>query len=422
MSVNSSYMRIVCDAYREAAKTPSLVSAMLDTSVLSSGLVALTSRWSQSNLSTNTKVSYTKQMMLDSQLKLVHETVGVGETGVEMMTVKDDVTVKVRTASNKEDCQNIEVWRREAGLVSTFNMKDVDKHGRIYTDGEFGSLELSDDKKTLYYVAEKKKEKMTAFLSQSERKDDTLVGGEYKYEQDWGEQMVAKVSPVLVKLWLETEQPVDCQVVEAGGEYSPGLVRRWAGGLVGVGYNTEPRKLGKVYCSNRPAVIFHVPDGSSDWRILTGGPQLGITKLEVSPTGRLVWLERTLTEEIYPGPHQSAMRLMCLDEPSATAREVVSHLQPEYDQTPGQPFSGLFSPHSAPRCWLGDNRLILRSNTNTMTKILNLILVELKARPWCPSLSTSTPGWSPSPPPPAVTGWRSWMLSGTSSSGGSLTP
>ena len=47
--------------------------------------------------------------MLDSQLSLVHETVGVAETRVEMIRVKDEMTVKVRAATNKTDCQNIEV-------------------------------------------------------------------------------------------------------------------------------------------------------------------------------------------------------------------------------------------------------------------------------------------------------------------------
>ena len=62
-NVNSSFLRLVCDAYREAAKTQSLVSAMLDSSsVLKSGLVPVTTRWSQSNLSTNSKVTFTKQM------------------------------------------------------------------------------------------------------------------------------------------------------------------------------------------------------------------------------------------------------------------------------------------------------------------------------------------------------------------------
>ena len=387
-NVNSSFLRLVSDAYREAAKTPSLVSAMLDSSsLLKSGLVAVTSRWSQSNLSTNSKVTFTKQMMLDSQLGLVHEAVGVAETGVEMMTVKDELTVKVRAAANKTDCQNIEVWGNK-GLLATFNMKEVDKHGRIYTDGEFGSLKVSADKKTLYYLAEKKKEKNTAFLSQAEWSEENKVGGEFQYEEDWGEQMVGKVCPVVVRLGLESEQPVSCEVVEGGGaDLSPGLVTPWAGGLVGVAYQTQPRKLGKVYCSNRPALLFHLPDGASDWELLTGGPGLGITALEVSPAGQLVWLERSLTAELYPGPHQAALRLMSLDQPGGTVREVVSHLQPEYGLAPGQPFCGLFSPHFAPRCWLDDQTLVVSgAQGETLVPIIiniNTGLVTVPPSPSC---------------------------------------
>ena len=70
------------------------VSAFIDSS--NSSLVSLVSRWSQSNLSTNSKVSFTKLSTLTGDsLSLVHESVGVAETGVEMITVKDDTTVKV---------------------------------------------------------------------------------------------------------------------------------------------------------------------------------------------------------------------------------------------------------------------------------------------------------------------------------------
>ena len=386
-NINSPFLRLVCDAYREAAKTPSLVSAMLDSSsLLKSGLVAVTSRWTQSNLSTNSKVTFTKQMMLDSQLSLVHEAVGVAESGVEMMTVKEELTVKVRAATNKTDCQNIEVWSNK-GLLATFNMKEVDKHGRIYTDGEFGSLQVSADKKTLYYVAEKKKEKKTAFLSQAEWAEENKVGGEFQYEEDWGEQMVGTVCPVLVRLGLEREQPVSCEVVEAGPDLSPGLVTPWAGGLVVVGYLTQPRKLGKVYCSNRPARLLHLPDGSSDWLEVRGGSELGITGLEVSPAGQLVWLERSLTSSPYPGPHQAALRLMSLDQPGGTVREVVSHLQPEYGLAPGQPFTGLFSPHFSPRCWLDEQTLVVSgAQGETMVPIIiniNTGLVTVPSSPSC---------------------------------------
>ena len=83
--------------------------------------------------------------------------------------------------------------------------------------------------------------------------------------------MVGKISPVIVQLSLESEQPVTCNIVPGVPDgYSPGLVRPWAGGLVGVAYRTTPRKLGKVYCSNRPAVLFHIPAGAEQWTVLRG--------------------------------------------------------------------------------------------------------------------------------------------------------
>ena len=181
MRVSPTLTRLVCDAYREAAKTPALVSAFMEMTSTSSSLISVNTKWSQSNLSTNTKVTYSKMMMLDrTSLELVHESHGVADTGVEMMTVKDDTIVKIRSAANKEDCQNIELWNRVDGLVATFNMKDVDKHSKIYTDAEFGSLQLSTDKKSLFYIAEEKKEKNVPFLSQGPLKEDAIMGGEYQ--------------------------------------------------------------------------------------------------------------------------------------------------------------------------------------------------------------------------------------------------
>ena len=52
-------------------------------------------------------------------------------------------------------------------------------------------------------------------------------------------------------------------------------MRPWAGGLVGVAYRTTPRKLGKVYCSNRPSVLFHLAEGAEQWTVITGGGHLG---------------------------------------------------------------------------------------------------------------------------------------------------
>ena len=97
--MTSPVTRLVCDAYREAAKTPLLVSALLDLTS-APGLAAVSTRWAQTNLATNTKLAYSKQMLVNTDtMELMHEAAAVAETGVEMATVSGDIAVKVWGAS-----------------------------------------------------------------------------------------------------------------------------------------------------------------------------------------------------------------------------------------------------------------------------------------------------------------------------------
>ena len=98
-AMTSSVTRLVCDAYREAAKTPLLVSALLDLTS-APGLAAVSTRWAQTNLATNTKLAYSKQMLVNTAImELMHEAAAVAETGVEMATVSGDTSIKVWGAS-----------------------------------------------------------------------------------------------------------------------------------------------------------------------------------------------------------------------------------------------------------------------------------------------------------------------------------
>ena len=97
--MTSSVTRLVCDAYREAAKTPLLVSALLELTS-APGLAAVSTRWAQTNLATNTKLAYSKQMLVNTNtMELMHEAAAVAETGVEMATVSGDTSIKVWGAS-----------------------------------------------------------------------------------------------------------------------------------------------------------------------------------------------------------------------------------------------------------------------------------------------------------------------------------
>ena len=309
--------------------------------------------------------------MLSSDLKMVQAGPATAEQPAELRTTLAGTTVLLRPGKEKEDVQTVEVWDT-VGLQAAFNLQEVDKHGRVYADSEFGSLELAPDCSSLAYIAERKKEKNAAFLAQSEPGEGVGRGGEAEYREDWGEQLVGKVSPVVVVLGLGSQQPVDCRVV-AGvpTEYCPGLVRWWQGGLVGVAYKATPRKLGKIYCSNREAVVFTLSlDG--EWTVLAGeAGGLGVTRLWVTPGGCLVWTERDLTVDgLYPGPHGAALRLMTVAGGGGAARELVAAQQPDWTGLDPAQFTGIFHPVAAPRPWLAAETLVLTCALGETTRPL----------------------------------------------------
>lgn len=76
------------------------------------------------------------------------------------------------------------------------------------------------------------------------------------YRQDWGEQLVGKIKSVLVQYNIENDsveilEGIPEDVCPAKPMYSPE-----GDYIVGIAYKTKPRKLGLIYCTNRPSTIF----------------------------------------------------------------------------------------------------------------------------------------------------------------------
>lgn len=79
---------------------------------------------------------------------------------------------------------------------------------------------------------------------------------EYDYKQEWGEQLVGKhlSSIVICKPETETFNVVDW----LPESWCPGQVT-WSPEdttIVGVAWETEPRRLGLIFCTNRESLIF----------------------------------------------------------------------------------------------------------------------------------------------------------------------
>ena len=109
--------KLVCDAYREAVKTPGLVSALVES--VSSEVVSLNTKWSVENVARKATLTYNKQVLINRDFKLVHESCGSPETDVEMMTIKDDTVIRIIEGAKPEDTQSVEVWQREQWPAST---------------------------------------------------------------------------------------------------------------------------------------------------------------------------------------------------------------------------------------------------------------------------------------------------------------
>lgn len=149
------------------------------------------------------------------------------------------------------------------------------------------------------------------------------------YEDDWGETLSPKRQPVIAVCDIMKKSISILEGVPQN--ISPGQVI-WhpnGDGVIGVGFENTPRRLGLVYCTNRISHIFYLTlEGkygnylylAYDWvksRILKNvfplvtlsGENLSVQSPRFSPDGKyLVWLQRP-----FGGPHHAVHSLVKLN-------------------------------------------------------------------------------------------------------------
>ncbi|KAF0709143.1 acylamino-acid-releasing enzyme-like isoform X3, partial [Aphis craccivora] len=267
--------------------------------------------------------------------------------------------------SGKEIKQYLEVWA-DCSLVKNYDLSALDVHGKIYADGEFGTLEWSPDETKIVYIAEKKVQKSEPFYKQkskaSPQKDsvnnDIVPGKEYDWSQDWGEQLVGKITPVLVVCDIKTDS-IDV-LPNIPNDVNPATAT-WipdGKGVVAIGYTITPRKLGLIYCTNRPSHVFSLTL-SGEYSVLSkNSEQLSMKSPTFNLSGtKLLWLER-----LADGPHHSCFKLMCCNWSTKEITTVVDFdnkiLQVNNEQLP---FYGLYNQAIPRRSWLNDDKTIVLS-------------------------------------------------------------
>ncbi|KTF88461.1 hypothetical protein cypCar_00023124 [Cyprinus carpio] len=115
-----------------------------------------------------------------------------------------------------EDKQFLEIWRENRKL-KCLNLTTLNKHGKVCEDDQFGCMVWSHSETHILYVAEKKQPKTESYFQgpetglladeeetiKTDKKEETVLGQQFEYYEDWGEALVNKSSPVLCVLDIE---------------------------------------------------------------------------------------------------------------------------------------------------------------------------------------------------------------------------
>ncbi|RLN93847.1 hypothetical protein BBJ28_00002406 [Nothophytophthora sp. Chile5] len=179
-------------------------------------------------------------------------------------------------------------------LVSTFKAPKT-LHGAIYLGEREGGIAWSHDETTIAYIAEKKLVESPAFWENvnSKKKDKKsskdadateeepappLPGAKFEFEDDWGEQYVGKKTASIFLATLATGKIEEVKGVPANLTCADVAFAPGDGGLVFAATATDsPKRLGIIYCYNRPIALYHVTLNKED------STKNVVTKLDLVP-------------------------------------------------------------------------------------------------------------------------------------------
>lgn len=340
----------VTNLYKILASTPTLKEA-----IIGNKCAFIQSLWSQRNIDKLKTSKFLKTIVVNPTLTKSFELNPIDTSSeiVSKISSSERFRAVIREVDEK---QFLEIWNKQC-LFRSVDLTTLDVHGKIYSDAEFGSLKWSPDETKILYVAEKKPLQTGPFYSRKskpkDQNDKITVGEEYYYEQDWGEQMVGKKKSVIVEYNIEEDK---AEILDIPENLCPGQVNYFPDNksIFGVTYDIHPRKLGLIYCINRPSKVFIFKEKSIKC-ISEEGKSVQTPIL--SPDGKyLLWLEGKSG-----GPHRASVALVKKDLTTGICSTVIEIVETETVIEKNQIFFGLFHSEFVDRCWASNNRLLLSS-------------------------------------------------------------
>ncbi|XP_042303423.1 acylamino-acid-releasing enzyme-like [Sceloporus undulatus] len=261
-----------------------------------------------------------------------------------------------------------QVWSN-SGRVKNVNLMALDKHGKVYTDGQFGCLSWSSTEERILYVAERRRPKkhphspQDSFFKERKKPSEEREEQQFVYYDNWGEALGDKSVPVLCVLNIDTSEVL---VLDGIPEYiSPGQAF-WSPdnkGIVFVGWWHEPFRLGLSACSNRRSALFLL-DLSENCCEQLSSDNHSVSSPRLSPDGtRLIYLEGQVF-----GPHRQCLKLLMLNWKTKHTSTVVDVVRTTTDG-----FFGIYPGAFPLLCWAADNNRVLLSTPQKSRKELLVV-------------------------------------------------
>ncbi|XP_067684751.1 acylamino-acid-releasing enzyme-like isoform X1 [Haliotis asinina] len=355
----------IVSVFRELVKQAQPTSATFSNQSTEDTLVVDT-KWSQRDLQKGEKTSFSKTYIMSpdgpSGLRVVMATPPQEFSNVlwNRESPSGRLRALVCKVKNKkgEEKQYFEIWN-SSRKVKTFDIQSCEKHGKVYeADGQFGCLEWSPSERYLVYIAEKKVPKTGSFFQEEKqsaddgaKKEDIIQGDEHVFRGDWGEQLVDKHHPVPCVVDVMSGEVTVLDIIP--GDISAGQAI-WASddaGVVFVGWNHEPWRLGLIYCIQRRSRIYYVDVKNTECLALSEEDRSVRSPCFNQDRSRLVYLDNPAR-----GGHCQCSRLMMYDWNTRETSVVLDIVE----SAKGDNFQGIFTGSLPTRGWLpGGSQIVL---------------------------------------------------------------
>ncbi|OMJ07276.1 Acylamino-acid-releasing enzyme [Smittium culicis] len=233
-------------------------------------------------------------------------------------------SIILRSVSVKgADKRFVEIWDNNR-LDKSWEVTDV--HGAFYTDECFGGIEWSPSGNYAIYVAEMSEYdsfKPSSSVSGDSKKSVSLKPKladprRYNFNEDYGETYNGRLPPVLllVDLINNTIGPVTGELGNSSN-IAPGQPS-WITDqnqnelIIFTGYIVEPRRLGLVYCQNRPSYLFACDISGNNLENLTSHSdrsEFNARSPRTTPNGNsIIYLSSSVG-----GPHAGCTKINLID-------------------------------------------------------------------------------------------------------------